>query len=200
MRSCAAGCSREPMMRRDAALYSVSIRKVDLPPPETPVTQVKVPSGISARDVLQIVAARADDLDAPALLRLRGARRASAISERAGQIFAGERVRVGHDLLRRALGDDLAAMDAGGRADVDDIVGRAGWRPRHARRRSPCCRCRAGASACRAAAHCRAGAGRSTARPARRARRSGRSRSARRAGCAGSRRPTACRNCATGVR
>src|SRR5207244_996343 len=48
MRSCSAGCSREPMMRREAALNNVSIRKVDLPPPDTPVTQVKVPSGISA--------------------------------------------------------------------------------------------------------------------------------------------------------
>ena len=35
-------------MRRDAALNSVSIRKVDLPPPDTPVTAVKVPSGMSA--------------------------------------------------------------------------------------------------------------------------------------------------------
>ena len=30
-----------------------------------------------------------------------------------------------HDVLGRALGDDLAAVDAGGRADVDDVVGRA---------------------------------------------------------------------------
>jgi hypothetical protein len=41
----------------------VSISKVDLPPPETPVTQVKRPSGIGG-DVLQVVAARADDLEA----------------------------------------------------------------------------------------------------------------------------------------
>ena len=33
--------------------------------------------------------------------------------------------RVGHHLLGRALGDDLAAVDAGGRADVDDVVGLA---------------------------------------------------------------------------
>ena len=33
--------------------------------------------------------------------------------------------RVGHDLLRRALGDHLAAVLAGARADVDDVVGRA---------------------------------------------------------------------------
>ena len=56
-----------------------------------------------------------------------GGRRKSGIGDlaRAGEILAGERVRVGHDLGRRALGDDLAAMDAGGRADVDDVVGLA---------------------------------------------------------------------------
>ena len=41
----------------------------------------------------------------------------------ARQISAGERVRLRHDLGRRALRDDLAAMDAGARADVDDVVG-----------------------------------------------------------------------------
>ncbi len=61
MRSCGAGTSPEPISRRAAALYSVSTTSVDLPPPETPVTQVKVPSGNSAVSVLQIVAARADD-------------------------------------------------------------------------------------------------------------------------------------------
>jgi hypothetical protein len=69
---------------------------------------------------------------------------------------------------------------------------RRGSRPRRARPRSPCCRGRAAAAACRAGARCRAGAGRSRARRAHRARRSGPSRSARRGGCAGSRRPTAC--------
>ncbi len=32
---------------------------------------------------------------------------------------------VGHDLARRALGDDLAAVLAGAGADVDEVVGRA---------------------------------------------------------------------------
>ena len=45
MRSCGAGTSPAPISRRAAALYSVSTTSVDLPPPETPVTQVKVPSG-----------------------------------------------------------------------------------------------------------------------------------------------------------
>ena len=37
-----------PLSRRATPLKSVSITRVDLPPPETPVMQVKVPSGISA--------------------------------------------------------------------------------------------------------------------------------------------------------
>ena len=45
MRSCGAGTSPAPISRRAAALYSVSTTSVDLPPPDTPVTQVNVPSG-----------------------------------------------------------------------------------------------------------------------------------------------------------
>ena len=37
-----------PMSRRAVALYKASTISVDLPPPETPATQQKVPSGISA--------------------------------------------------------------------------------------------------------------------------------------------------------
>ena len=33
--------------------------------------------------------------------------------------------RIGHDLVRRALRDDFAAMHAGAGPDIDDIVGRA---------------------------------------------------------------------------
>ncbi len=37
--------------------------RVDFPEPETPVTQVKTPSGISTSMLLEIVFARAGDLD-----------------------------------------------------------------------------------------------------------------------------------------
>ena len=43
----------------------------------------------------------------------------------AGQVFAGERVRVRHDVVGRALRDDLAAMDAGAGADVEHMIGDA---------------------------------------------------------------------------
>ncbi len=48
--------------------------RVDLPPPETPVTQVKVPSGIWAVTFWRLFSLRADDgealllVDAPALV------------------------------------------------------------------------------------------------------------------------------------
>ncbi len=43
----------------------------------------------------------------------------------ADEIMPGQRLRRTHDVVRRALGDDVAAMDAGAGADVDDVVGGA---------------------------------------------------------------------------
>ena len=78
-------------MRREAALNSVSIRKVDLPPPDTPVTAVKVPSGISAVTFFRLLPR------APTTLMRRpffGLRRSAgtATLELAGEILAGDRV------------------------------------------------------------------------------------------------------------
>ena len=99
------------------------MRKVDLPPPETPVTQVKVPSGISAVDVLQIVALGAADGDACALLGLAAVSGARGSAE-AGQVLAGQAVGLCMIFSGVPFGDDLAAMDAGAGAHVDHIVGR----------------------------------------------------------------------------
>ena len=166
--------------------------RVDLPPPETPVTQVKVPSGISTVTFLQIVAR--------ARRRPRCVWPVWPVRRIAGTGICRMPVRycpvrlsgLRMHLLGRALGDDLAAMHAGARAHVDEVVGGADRLLVVLDDDAPCCRDRAAASASRAGARCRAGAARSTARRAHRARRSGPSRSARRAGCAGSRRPTAC--------
>ena len=76
------------------------------------------------RDVAQIVAARIAQHD----LLLRVDRRALLRHRdglRAREIAAGQRGRIGHDLRRRALRDDVAAVHAGAGADVDDIVGLA---------------------------------------------------------------------------
>ena len=95
---------------------------VDLPEPETPVTQVKRPSGISAVTFCRLFSRGADDCERLALLG-----RAPLVRQRdlprAGEVLPGEAVGVGHDVVGRALRDDLAAVDAGAGADVDDVVG-----------------------------------------------------------------------------
>ena len=90
---------------------------------ETPVMQVKVPSGIAAVTLLQVVGGGAVDgeLLAAALAALGRERDLAA----AGEIIGGEAVLAGEQLVERALRDDLAAVDAGAGAHVDDIVGGA---------------------------------------------------------------------------
>ena len=97
---------------------------VDLPEPETPVMQVNRPMGISAVRFLRLLPVAPTMRERLALLR-RAAGGRHVDEAGAGEELAGERVRIGHDLGRRALGDDVAAMDAGGGADVDDVVGLA---------------------------------------------------------------------------
>ncbi len=73
-------------------------------------------------DVLQVVAGRADDGDLAMFLN-----RAALDRDRdfacAGEVLPGQAVSRRLDLGRRALGDDLAAVNAGTGADVDDMVG-----------------------------------------------------------------------------
>ena len=77
---------------------------------------------MSARDILQIVAARADDPEPAPGLRL-AAHRRKAHRLAAGEIIAGERVRIGHDVVGRAFGDDLAAVNAGAGPHIDHMIG-----------------------------------------------------------------------------
>ena len=152
----------------------------------------------AGRHVLQVVFLGAlDGEPAPAALAPLWRRLAPRLGDRdlakAGEVLAGEAGAVAHHVLGRALGDHVAAMRGRRPGPCRPGGRRRGSRPRRARPPAPCCRGRAAGSASSGDGRCRAGAGRSTARPARRARRSGRSRSARRAGCAGFRRPTGCR-------
>ena len=55
MRSCGAGASEALFSRRAAALYRVSMVKVDLPPPDTPVMQVNTPTGIEPVMVFRLL-------------------------------------------------------------------------------------------------------------------------------------------------
>ena len=101
----------------------MSISSVDLPPPETPVTQVNRPSGISAVTFFRLLPRALIDLDAAARVAAAPLRHRDA--QFAGEIFAGERARLAHDVVGRALRDDLAAVDAGAGADVEHMVGGA---------------------------------------------------------------------------
>ena len=95
---------------------------VDLPPPETPVTQVKRPSGTATVTFFRLLP-RAPTIFSS--LPGAGARRFVGNRHRplAREIMAGQRRRVGGDLARRSFRDDLAAMHARARPDVDHIVG-----------------------------------------------------------------------------
>ena len=85
--------------------------KLDLPEPETPVMQQKVPRGMEAVTPRRLfaLAPLGRDLDRP----------------RAGEILAGEAVGAAQDILQGSLRDDLATVDARTRAQVDDMVGMA---------------------------------------------------------------------------
>ena len=85
------------------------------------MTQVNRPSGISAVTSFRLLArAPTTFSDLPFALapRLRHGDLAHA-----GEVLAGDAVGARHDLVGRALGDDVAAVDAGAGADVDHVVG-----------------------------------------------------------------------------
>ena len=74
-------------------------------------------------DVLEVVGARA--LDAQPLAGAGAARFGHRDLLVAGQVLRGQAGRVAHHLVGRAGGDHLAAMDAGARPHVDQVVGGA---------------------------------------------------------------------------
>ena len=95
---------------------------VDLPEPETPVTQVKAPTREADVDAAQVVhagAAHREPLERQAALAGQGDAAAP------GEVVAGERAGSAMICVRRALGDHAAAVLAGAGAHVDDVVGRA---------------------------------------------------------------------------
>ena len=75
------------------------------------------------RDVLQIVAAGVDHLDGAAMVRR------PPVGHRhrklTGEVLAGQRFRVAHDLVGRAFRDDVAAMHAGAGADIEHVIRQA---------------------------------------------------------------------------
>ena len=102
----------------------MSLTSVDLPEPETPVTATKQPSGNDTVTSRRLCSRAPRDGE----LAARGARPAHRPGSRcdaAGQVLTGERVLGGEQVLDRAGDDDLAAVLARARADVDDPVGGA---------------------------------------------------------------------------
>ena len=156
-----------------------------LPEPEMPVMTLRRPSGKADIDVLQIVQRRAPQLE-PALhvRRAAGARRASdAAAARAGNVPSRNRsmrwisssVPCATTSPPRAPAPGPRSMIVSARRMVSSSCSTITQRV---------ALCASALRACRAARRCRAGAGRWSARRARRARRADWSRAARRGGCA----------------
>ena len=74
-------------------------------------------------DVFQVVAARVQHLELLARIGRPPLRRRDFLA--AGEIVAGQRVLGLEDVVERALGDDLAAVDAGAGAHVHQMIGAA---------------------------------------------------------------------------
>ena len=124
---------------------SVSTISVDLPEPDTPVTQVNSPSGMCAVDVAQVVAARADGCVIWRARSGRMRRPGSAMRRRPERYWPVSEAGFGLDLA-----PGCPARPGGRRArrrrDPGPPRGRPrGSPPRRARPRSPCCRGRAAA-------------------------------------------------------
>ena len=102
----------------------MSLISVDLPEPETPVTQVSKPDRQIERDVLQIVAVRLDDAQTP-LVGRRALGPDSSMLRVPDRYWPVIEVRVVLHLLRRAFGDHHAAVHARARTHVDHVVGHA---------------------------------------------------------------------------
>ena len=104
-------------------LYSVSLISVDLPEPDTPGDAGEQAERDVDGDVLRLLprASTILSMRCGSLARVAPALR----SVRPRQVPAGQRARDSLDIRGRPLGDDPPAMDAGARAEVDDVVGAA---------------------------------------------------------------------------
>ena len=98
---------------------------VDLPEPLTPVTAISMPSGNCDVDVLQVVLARALDDDRAAARRT--PRRSGSRSTLSRRRYApvSEPLPSASRCRRLALEDDVAAVLARARPEIDHVVGRA---------------------------------------------------------------------------
>ena len=93
--------------------------RVDLPEPETPVTQVKTPSGNATSSPLRLCWRGPRTTISPRLVRRSSGSGIERLPERYWPV-SDSAIRV--DLLRRSLGDDVAAVLAGAGPEVHDVV------------------------------------------------------------------------------
>ena len=99
----------------------MSVTRVDLPEPETPVTTVMTPSGKCAVTCWRLCAmASSTVIHLP--VSGRGCGRAT-ISILPARYWPVSEAGFGHDLCGRAVGDEVAAVLAGAGAEVEDVVG-----------------------------------------------------------------------------
>ena len=100
----------------------MSLTSVDLPEPETPVTETKQPSGNETSTSLRLFSRAPWTVSSRPLVR-RAAYGGHGDRLAAGEVEAGLGVAVLEQLLDGAGVDDLAAVLAGAGPDVDDPVG-----------------------------------------------------------------------------
>ena len=99
----------------------MSLISVLLPLPLTPVTTVITPSGMRMLMSCRLCS-RAPSTVSHLPVSGRGVV-AMQDARRAGQVAARERLRAGHDLIGRALGDDVAAQPPRARSQIDHVIG-----------------------------------------------------------------------------
>ncbi len=119
MRSWVPGRSFAWCRRLATAWCSVSLTRVDLPEPETPVTQQKTPSGKAASTCLRLCWPAPRTISSPfALRRLAG----TSIRRLPARYWPVSEAGSAIDLGRRALGDHVAAVLTGAGAEVEQVV------------------------------------------------------------------------------
>ena len=127
MRSCAPWFAARAVQRSSERGIEDVVDERRLPDPLTPVTAVSTPSGIRTSMFFRLFARGAADDEIA--LQLRPARRRRGDLARAGQVGAGHRLAglaaASHQRLRRPLKNDVPAVLAGARAEVDHVVRRA---------------------------------------------------------------------------
>ena len=168
-RVCRPGTCRAPLSLLASTDARMSLTNVDLPEPDTPVTEVSTPSG-NDTSISRRLCSRAPTT-VSCRLRSTGRRMRGDLDLLfARKIGAGNRIRIGQQLFvrRRCARSGRRARRPPGRCRPPSRHAR--WCRGRARRRSACCRDPAAGSMSRSAACCRADADRWTVRRARTAR------------------------------